>query len=214
MRFLWRLFWVTLGILLLFLLVSGGTAYRSRWLLPLMFYLPVLVFALAPEGLWLPGRLRHYQRLLPAMMLIVLLGLAARVYLLPLRGDYTKPHFPGQALARELIDAAGPHQLLIAKNSYIGGNLKLWLGGTSVSSPPLDFPLSELQRIHKAPLLLVWDAKESRDLPAKLRNYLSQLLGDRWSLIDEPHVIEANYRFSDSEKVRLAWQKAWVKPSD
>lgn len=214
LHFLLRLFWVTLGILLLFLLVSGGTAYRSRWLLPLMFYLPVLVFALAPEGLWQSGRVRHYQRLLPAMMLIVLLGLAARVYLLPLRGDYTKPHFPGQALARELIDAAGRHELLIAKNSYIGGNLKPWLGGTFVSSPPLDFPLSGLQRINNAPLLLVWDARESRDLPAKLRNYLSRHLGDRWSLIDEPHVIEANYRFSNDEKVRLAWQMASVEPSD
>jgi len=213
LRFLLRLFWVTLGILLLYLLVSGGTAYRSRWLLPLVFYLPVLVFALAPEDLWRPGRVRRHQRILLTMMLVVLLGLAARVHLLPLRGDYTKPHFPGRVLARELIDAAGSHEMLIAKNSYIGGNLKPWLGDTFVSSPPLDFPLSELQRINKAPLLLVWDASEFRDLPAKLRDYLSHHFGDRWGLLDEPHLIAANYRFSSDQKVRLAWQMAWVKPS-
>jgi len=211
LRFLLRLFWVTLAVLLLFLLVSGGTAYRDRWLLPLMFYLPVLVFALAPEGLWQSVRVRRYQRLLPAMMLIVLLGLAARVYLLPLRGDYTKPHFPGQALARELIRAAGPHEMLIAETSYIGGNLKPWLDSTFVSSPPLDFPLAGL-RNEDAPVLLLWDARKSDELPAELRDYAEQRLGSSLIMISAPGTIQVPYRFSNGEEVRLAWQKVRTNP--
>jgi 4-amino-4-deoxy-L-arabinose transferase-like glycosyltransferase len=205
LRFLVRLFWVTLGILLLFLLVSGTTFYRERWLLPLLFYLPVLLLALLPEDLWDAGRVRRYQQLLLTLMLVVLLGMAARVHLLPLAGKHTKPHFPGQALAAELLRAAGPQQLLIAETSHIGGNLMPWLDNTFVSSPPLDFPLAELHA-QGEPVLLLWDTRKSDALPAALLEYAQQRLGGSLTLIGTPQMIEAAYRFSGKAGVRLAWQ--------
>jgi lipopolysaccharide core galacturonosyltransferase RgtC len=209
LRFLVRLSWVTLIILLLFLLASGATFYRERWLLPLLFYFPVMIFALAPEGIWQAARVRLYQKILLAMMLAVLLGLAARVYLLPLAGKYTKPHFPGEALARELLQAAGPHELLIASKSFVGGNLMPWLDNTFVSSPSLDFPLAALRR-EGAPVLLVWETRKSSALPAALLEYAQQRLGGSLTLIGMPGLIEAPYRYYGNASVRLGWQLASV----
>jgi len=212
LHFLVRLFWVTLGILLLFMLVSGSTFYRERWLLPLLFYFPVMTFALFPEGLLQAARVRRYQRVLLAMMLVVLLGLAGRVYLLPLAGKYTKPHFPSEALARELLSAAGSHELLIASKSFVAGNLKPWLGNTFVSSPSLDFPLATLHR-EGTPVLLVWETRKSSALPAAQLEYARKRLGGSLTLVGTPGMIAAPYRFSDDARAGLAWQLATVDPT-
>jgi 4-amino-4-deoxy-L-arabinose transferase-like glycosyltransferase len=209
LRFLIRLFWVTLGIMLLFLLVSGTTFFRERWLLPVLFYLPVMIFALAPAGIWEAARIRRYQKVLLAMMLFVLLGLAARVYLLPLAGKYTKPHFPGEALAGELLNAAGSHEVLIASRSFVAGNLMPWLGDTFVSSPSLDFPLDAIRR-EGEPVLLVWETRKSSALPAALLAYAQQRLGGNLTLIGTPGMIEAPYRFWGDTRVGLAWQLVTV----
>jgi len=210
LRFLVRLFWVTLVIMLLFVAVSGTTSYRERWLLPLLFYVPVMILALVPGDRWDATRVRRYQRLLLAMMLVVLLGMAGRVYLLPLTGKFTRPHFPAEALAAELLRAAGPHGLLIAETSYLGGNLMPWLDNTFVSVPPQDFPLAALHR-EGAPVLLLWDTRKTDELPAVMLEYARQRLGGNLSLVGTPQMIAALYRFSGKAGVRLAWQQLTVE---
>lgn len=205
LRFLLRLLSVTLVILLLFLLFSGTTVYRERWLLPLLFYFPVIMFGLAPEYLWQAVRVHRYQKVLLAMMLIILLGMAGRVYLLPLTGKYTKPHFPGEALARQLRSAAGHHGVLIASRSFVAGNLMPWLDNTFVSSPWLDFPLADLHR-EGDPVLLVWETRKSSTLPAALLAYAQQRFGGSLALIDAPGEIQAPYRYYGDARVSLAWQ--------
>ena len=201
-----RLFWVVLGILVVFLFVSGGTVYRSRWLMPVLFYLPVLVFYLVPDPFWVPGRIARYRRLLYGAMLVIPLGLTARVYLLPLTGDYTKPHFPGQALAEALIAEAGRQDLVVAQNHYIGGNLQPHLEGAMVSAPPVDFPLAAMRPAADAPLLLIWDRGEYQDMPATLKSYVNKRLGGTIEPIGKPGEIQVPYRFSETEYYRLGWQ--------
>ncbi len=207
-----RLFWVVLGILVVFLFVSGGTVYRSRWLMPVLFFLPVLVFYRVPDPFWVPSRIARYRRLLYGAMLVIPLGLVARVYLLPLTGDYTKPHFPGQALAEALIKEAGRQDLIVAQDHYLGGNLQPWLEGALVSAPPIDFRLHEMRAEANAPLLLIWDREEYQDMPAALRDYVNQRLGADSAPVGEPGEIRVPYRLSESEYYRMGWQFVRMTP--
>ncbi|MCP3869393.1 MAG: hypothetical protein GY703_15080 [Gammaproteobacteria bacterium] len=204
--FLVRLLWMTLVILVIFMLISGGTVYRSRWLLPVLFYVPVLVFAFLPDPFWVPRRIARYRRVLYALMLLIPLGLAARVYVLPMTGDFTKPHFPGEALTRSLTRDAGQHDLVIAPSSLIGGNLQAHLEDTFVSLPPVDFPLAEIRSNPKATFLLVWDSKASAGIPETLTRYASQRLKSVIEPVGTPGEVQALYRFSENEYFKLGWQ--------
>lgn len=206
LRLLLRLFWVTLGILVLFLVVSGGTVFRSRWMLPLLHFLPVLLFALAGPGIWQPRAVRRYQGALLLVMLLIPVGLAARVYLAPLTGNYTKPHFPGAELASGLRRVAGAAPLVVAQNTFIGGNLKPYLPAALVAAPRVDFPLHRLYRQRGGPVLLVWNADESPAVPEAVTVYLERRLGPGLPPPGRSGVIERPYRLSDGRSYRLGWQ--------
>jgi len=206
LRLLLRLFWAVLGLLLLFLLVSGGTVFRSRWMLPMLCYLPIMLFALASPGIWQPRTVQRYQWLLLLVMLLIPVGLAGRVYLAPLTGRYTKPHFPAVELAVELRKAAGPVRLVVAQDTFIGGNLKPNLPGSLVAAPAVDFPLLSIQGDDATPVLLVWNADEYVTLPPSLQSYLTQRLTSDLKPLGSPSVIERNYRLSKDRSYRLGWQ--------
>ncbi len=201
-----RLFWVTLGLLVLFLVASGGTVFRSRWMLPLFHFLPLLLFALAGPGIWNLVAVRRYGRLLLLVMALIPLGLAARVYLAPLTGNYTKPHFPGRGLALALRQAAGPAPLVIAQDTFIGGNLKPYLGDALVAAPAVDFPLQRLLDGRSGPVLVVWNVDQSATMPVPLRAYLRQRLPAIPAAVAASGVVVHRYRLSDDRHYRLGWQ--------
>ena len=211
-NYLIRLFWVSLGMLMLFMLVSGGTVFRSRWLLPLLFYLPVLVFALIPGTFWVPRRIRSYRRLLYAVIILIPIGLMARVYLLPHFGDFTKPHFPGEELAQALKREAGEQDLLIAADNFIGGNLQPYLMNTLVAAPPVDFPLGAARRHPDESFLLLWNSAQHREAPGALRAYAAERLGRSIEPVGPSREMQVLYRFSETEHYKLGWQKYRAVP--
>jgi len=197
-------------LLLLYVLISGNAVIRDRYLLPALFFLPALLFARAPAILWQADALRRYARVLLLAALLIPLGLAARVWLKPYTGDYTKPHFPGQQLAAALLQQAGESPVLLAQNGFIGGNLQRWLGGAFVSAPPMVFPLDRLLADEQR-LLLVWNGGKSRRVPQQLQQYWQQRLTGEWGLVSQPAFIERRYRFSDDQGFTLGWQ--WLQRS-
>jgi len=140
------------------------------------------------------------------VMLLIPVGLAGRVYLAPLTGRYTKPHFPAVELAVELRKAAGPVRLVVAQDTFIGGNLKPNLPGSLVAAPAVDFPLLSIQGDDATPVLLVWNADEYVTLPPSLQSYLTQRLTSDLKPLGSPSVIERNYRLSKDRSYRLGWQ--------
>ncbi len=205
-RFLQRMFWITPLVMIAYLLLSGGTVYRDRWLLPLLFYLPLLCFALLPEVLMTEKRLLALKRILFTMMLLVASGLLARAYLYPLVGEVTKPHFPGAQLAGALDSQAGAFNTVIAESSFIGGNLKSHLGQRLVVSPTVDFPVAKAVAENGGPVLLIWNGADfPQGIPAELSRYLQQQ-GLDLVPVGKPAFIEQPYRFSEDQAFTLAWQ--------
>jgi 4-amino-4-deoxy-L-arabinose transferase-like glycosyltransferase len=205
-RFLVILFTANLGVLLLYLLLSGATAFMDRWLLPSLFYLPLLFFALTPSGTErLDQRSRCYQGVLLAVMVLVPVLLLGRTYVFPSFGNYSKVHYPGAVLAARLTARVGMSPLVIAENSTIGGNLKMHMPDSFVSYPVIDFPLEVLRGAGDAPVIVVWDAGEHHGIPGKIARYLEGSFGGAVAAAGSSGVIEAPLVFSHDRIVRLGY---------
>lgn len=202
-----RLFWFALAILFAYLLVSGASTFRGRWLMPLLFYLPVLFFALAPAAVFTETVRRRYARLLLTAALLVSVGLFARVYLGPVFGKFAKPHFPAAALAQALDRRTGPGLPIVAMDSQIAGNLRHQLPARLVSYPPVAIPLPTAGDV-----VLVWDADKDDEVPDRIIEYLRQQSLQPVLPSTAPEVLEVPLRLSRTETFRLAWQQVSLSP--
>ena len=202
-----RLFWFSLAILLAYLLITGASTFKGRWLLPLLFYLPLLFFALAPTDAFSERVVRRYAKVLLAAAILVSVGLFARVYVGPFFDKYTKPHFPAAELARVLDERIEGRWPIVAENSLIAGNLKLHLPARFISFPPVDFPLPR-----RGDVLLVWDAGKDSEVPDKLVEYLeSQSLNPVFAP-QTPEILDVPLRQSKTRSFRLARRQVALMP--
>ena len=214
-KFLRRMLWITPLLLILIVFLNGGVAYRDRYLLPLLFYIPVVALLLLPESLFVRG-LRSYRRWLLTAMILIPLGLLARAHLVPLTGKPMKQTYPGQALAQILIrdsgigDAGAP-AFVIANRSFVGGNLKPHMGDAFVSSAQIHFPLREMMGARTLPVLLVWEPHPSGREYEKVKAYLEQQLGPGMQPLSEIGEATAHHRNAAGPKEVLAWQ-LWGDP--
>lgn len=204
-KFLQRMLWITPLMLILIVFLIGGVAYRDRYLLPLLFYIPVVVFLLLPEQLYAQGA-RSYRRWLLAAMILIPLGLLARAHLIPLTGKPMKQTYPGQALAQSLIRDAGAPAFVIANRSFVGGNLKPHMGDAFVASAQVYFPLRELMGGRSQPVLLVWEPHQSGREYEKVKAYLQQQLGPGVQPLSATGEAIAHHRNADGPEEVLAWQ--------
>jgi 4-amino-4-deoxy-L-arabinose transferase-like glycosyltransferase len=198
-RLLVRTLWIGLGLLLLFMLFTGAERLKDRWLLPLLFYLPLLLFAPGlPAG---PAkRSRHYLAVVLGAMLLIPVALAARVWVGPVFDKYSKPHFPAELLAQGVRQAFPAPALVLAEDSLIAGNLKLYLEQAFVSFPPQDFPLAAIAG--RRELLLAWDAGKRPSPPPELLAYLGLHFPER-TADAEPILLRAPLLHSDDRSFRL-----------
>ena len=200
-----RMLWITPLILLLILLLAGGAVYRDRYLMPLLFFLPVMAFLLLSEQAILRG-LKGYRRWLLAAMILIPLGLLVRAHLIPLTGKATKQSYPGQELAQILIRDAGAPAFVIANRGFIGGNLKPHMGDAFVGSTQAQFPWREMLGGRSQPILLVWEPHKSGREFEKVKVYLQQQLGPGVSALSATGKAIAHYRNADGPEAVLQWQ--------
>jgi len=196
-----RTLWIVLAILVLFIALTGAEKFKDRWLTPLLFFLPLLLFAAGLPGPARGRRADHYQAVLLALMLVIPAALVARVWLAPVSGKYSKPHFPGQLLAASLQQVVPDPTLIVAQDSLIAGNLKQHLPEVFVSFPPVAFPLAEIAG--RGEIAVVWDLGDGSEMPDPLRAYVGQHFGTPGLQAERPMVIRAPYQLSQGEMVRL-----------
>lgn len=200
-----RILWITLIVLILILFLTGGTEYRDRYLLPVLFFIPVVALLRVPEQAFVRGR-RAYLRWLLAAMLLIPLGLMARAHLIPLTGKPMKLTFPGPALAGALVAYAGAPAYVIANRSFIGGNLKPFIGAAFVGSTQAQFPLRGMMEGRPQPVLLVWEPHRSDREFEKVKAYLQQQLGPAVRPLSARGSVSARHLNSEGEQVVLEWQ--------
>lgn len=118
-RFLIRLLLVIGIILALFVMVSGTTQVKDRWLQPLLFFLPFIVVGTTIL------RERLYAGLAYVVLLLVAIALPGRTLLADFTGSPQRQNLPYARMAETLRSQAGTPEWIVSDRGLLAGNLRL-----------------------------------------------------------------------------------------
>lgn len=124
--FLTRLLVAILLILLVFIVASGTSNIKNRWLQPLLFFVPLL---LVMRGI---SRQRVFIGIGLAMMLITALFLPGRTLFASSTGKTARPNLPYFQIGESLREKAGVPDVILSPNELLAGNLRLVFPDTRI----------------------------------------------------------------------------------
>jgi 4-amino-4-deoxy-L-arabinose transferase-like glycosyltransferase len=122
-----RIFLVVFALLLAMVLTGKATAFKDRWLQPVLFLLP-LYFVLKMKAVAEIDRrlLARFAGVAVGLMVIVTAGLIHRTAGASLAGNYRRLNIPYRSFSQRLRDDVGETPGLFVTNEvWIAGNLKL-----------------------------------------------------------------------------------------
>ncbi|MGG7539320.1 glycosyltransferase family 39 protein [Rhizobium sp. 12,4] len=207
-----RMMLASLAGILLIVLFTGSTTVRERWLDPFLLVLPIYFLAkMQAGGLDLSAGLRRFRPVVPVLMACVLVALGFRVVGAGLIGTYSRPNVPMADLARDMTRQAEP-VLVIASDTYVGGNMRLQFPDVPVVIP--DFPAPGIPAYATAggPVLIVWRGKKTATAAdAVMPERFSLALAAAGIAPQEVDALSLPYHFG-RQGDNFALGYAWVRP--
>jgi lipopolysaccharide core galacturonosyltransferase RgtB len=199
-RFFLLVFLILGGAVLLF----GVTHFKDRWMQPFLFLAPLYVFVRLHDSDVMPFRLRFYAGVLSVFGLIFLAMPVAQAWVGPWFGMYSRLHVPFEALAHQLEAVGFRRGMIVAENTFIGGNLRLTFPNARVLTPELTTGLQVAAR-ETAQCLVVWDGNKGQALPEPLQRFLEKDLRAQLPSGHVPGYAEAWLRHSHQRVFRLGF---------
>ncbi|WP_377295661.1 glycosyltransferase family 39 protein [Rhizobium sp. SGZ-381] len=195
-RFIERMLLALAFVLILMLLVTGAEHIKDRWLAPLLVVLPLyLTLKLSAAGRLSETGARRFLTIALAVMVIIPTILGVRLHLPQWTGSYEKLNYPQRELVERLVNEVGTRPgLLIANDSHIGGNMRLYLPDVPVYS--IYFPAFQPKYEFSAqrPILAVWNRRtaDPLTLPDNLRPSIDRFAGAgarmKTGVVDVPYI--------------------------
>ncbi|NNU45887.1 hypothetical protein G9X68_01895 [Rhizobium sp. WYCCWR 11279] len=204
-RLLERMMLVFLAGILLLIVFGGAAGIKDRWLVPMLFILP-LYFCLKIEaaGVTTDRAFRRFIPILAVIMISVPAALYGSVATARFTGHYERLNRPYAGMLETLRRQAEPAAIL-AGDSLLAGNLRQDIPSVPVLS--VDYPGFNPDLSGRRPLLLVWLLPKggSEALPPNMAQWLQTNLGmsaPQASVIGVPYVYG---RGDDSYRFGYAW---------
>ncbi|OWV74917.1 hypothetical protein ATY76_26535 [Rhizobium sp. R339] len=194
-----------IGILLL--IVFGGAAgIKDRWLVPMLFILPLYLCLKVEAAAVETGQaFRRFMPVVAVIMIGVPVALYGSVASARFSGHYERLNRPYAEMLATLRKQAEPAAIL-AGDSLLAGNLRQDIPGVPVLS--VDYPGFKPDISGRRPLLLVWlvpPKAGGEALPPAMAQWLQTVLGvtaPEASVIDMPYLYR---RGNDSYRFGYAW---------
>ncbi|MFP5076478.1 ArnT family glycosyltransferase [Rhizobium sp. YIM 134829] len=213
-RLIERMLAIFLVLLLALVLLAGASAFKERWLSPVLITLP-LYAALRLEAAGTSGRLA-LSRFLPAALIIMVLiptVLALRVVGSGWTGNYQKINVAYSDFAQTLRAERGAPAAVIAQDPHLAGNLRLHLPESFMDARWYPTYAGD-DSLPAGPILVVWRAS-GRDgapidpaMPSSLSTIVQEKLGPT-ALAAPQQVVALPFHYSHgSETYRFAY--AWI----
>ena len=215
-RLFGRMFAISFAVLLLLVVFGGASYIKDRWLVPLLFLLPIYLCAkLEASGETFPGAARRFGAIVLAIMVLVPLVLFTRPMAVGAMGDYGKQNVPyGLAVATILASNKDRPSIVLALDQHLAGNFRLHAGDIPITIPgyePLERPYA-FDATH--PLLVVWRKSNGRAdprLPDALKAWLERK--GVWPA-EEPQVRDAALPYHYGREGDLYhFGYAWIYPA-
>ncbi|TCU19385.1 dolichyl-phosphate-mannose-protein mannosyltransferase [Rhizobium sullae] len=176
-RLMERMIVISLIAVVAVILVTGATHIRERWLDPFLLILPIYIFRkLEVAGADLSLGLKRFLNVVPVLMALVLIALAARVTGAEFIGSYTKLNVPFADFAKAMTDKRQPPALIIASDRYVGGNLRLQLPDVPVIISGFPNPGIAMNAAAARPILVAWRGPNPKEapMPPEISTWLKQ----------------------------------------
>ncbi|MBY3117961.1 ArnT family glycosyltransferase [Rhizobium laguerreae] len=205
-RLLERMMLVFFAGILLLIVFGGAAGIKDRWLVPMLFILP-LYFCLKIEAAGVTTD-RAFRRFIP-ILAVIMIGVPAALYgsvaTARFTGHYERLNRPYTGMLETLRKQEEPAAIL-AGDSLLAGNLRQDIPGVPVLS--VDYPGFNPDLSSRRPLLLVWLLPKggSEALPPDMAEWLKANLG---TSAPEASVIDVPYFYGRGDD-RYRFGYAWV----
>ncbi|MBY3489631.1 ArnT family glycosyltransferase [Rhizobium laguerreae] len=206
-RLLERMMLVFFAGILLLIVFGGAAGIKDRWLVPMLFILP-LYFCLKIEAAGVTTD-RAFRRFIP-ILAVIMIGVPAALYgsvaTARFTGHYERLNRPYTGMLETLRKQDEPAAIL-AGDSLLAGNLRQDIPGVPVLS--VDYPGFNPDLSSRRPLLLVWLLPQkggNEGLPPDMAEWLKANLG---TSAPEASVIDVPYFYGRGDD-RYRFGYAWV----
>ncbi len=199
-----RFFLIEFAILAATIILFGVTHFKDRWMQPFLFLAPLYVFLRLPNLSVAPSRLRLYAGVLGVFGLVFLAAPLVQAWIAPRFGMFSRLHAPFEALAHQIAAAGFSQGMIVAENTFLGGNLRLAFPGARVVTPEVTTGMHVRARMG-GQCLIVWDGNARQPLPEPLQRFLEQDLQARPPEGAVPHYAEAWLWHSHQRVFRLVF---------
>jgi 4-amino-4-deoxy-L-arabinose transferase-like glycosyltransferase len=182
-----RYFVILVVILLLAIPLAGLAVFTSRWLLPLLIVVPLVLFLRLPPG----GPRARSGRLLAGVIVaagvLTLTGRFVAVWAGPALGSPLRLHLPFPEVAARIRGAGFRQGTILAADTPLGGNLRLHFPDSRVITPTL----ASVVPSRPGQCLVAWRPRPAQPTPEVLEfaaAWAARPLpaGDRVSVIEVP----------------------------
>jgi 4-amino-4-deoxy-L-arabinose transferase-like glycosyltransferase len=199
-----RYFLIVFVILIASVVLLRVTHFKDRWMQPFLFLAPLYVLMRLQDVDVAPSRLRVYVCVLAFFGLVFLTAPLAQAWVAPWFGMYSRLHVPFEALAHELEVAGFERGMIVAENTFIGGNLRLIFPKALVLTP--ETTTGAHVALHEGgQCLVVWDGNNRQALPGPLRRFLEKDLHGHLHSNQTPRYAEAWLRRSQQQVFRIGF---------
>lgn len=186
-RFLRNFFIIIAGILVVFVIFSGATHIKDRWMQPYFFLMVVYVASMIDVDKLSSRSVVRYFKIIYVFMAIILFALFARVYFCDIMDKHYRLNYPFGSIAKKIKDFGFSSGLVLAENKLLGGNMGFNFPQSCVKCA--GYPNSVKKKFEN--ILIVWDKK----FPAIANRYRSQMA--------RKHVVSEKYLYSMQKEYKL-----------
>lgn len=200
-RLLTRYFAILVPALLVIILLFEVTYVKDRWLQPLLFVVPILLFARLDQNDISPRRRTWYLTTIAVAAVAVYLALVIRVVGAERMAKFCRLNYPIAAIAEQLERDGFDHGLIVSDDRFLAGNLSLAFPDSVAIIPGYGFaalapPASRLAVVWKV-------SQNNQDVPKILQDFLKTHFGSTPDTLPID-TVTARYLYSENATVTFA----------
>jgi len=195
-RLLLRTLLIIFATVVLAVVALKVTGFKDRWLQPIFIILPILLVT-ALRGSLQPARMKVILQLGTIITVLIVVFAPGRLLLTERLNKRERLNAPFRKFAVALSPLAQRSDSILANDSWLAGNLRLWFPDRAVLSlevTPFSLPTGKR-------CLLVWDATARPDLPRALLKVVQAFTG-----ADAPgpaNYAQETWKYHHSKTMRL-----------
>jgi 4-amino-4-deoxy-L-arabinose transferase-like glycosyltransferase len=188
---------IALSVCVILILFCHVTHLKARWLLPLLYPVPIYLVSKMQSRLG-TQQLRRLLACSAVAAFIILVAMPGRIVFARQFGTFSRMNTPYDQLAMGLKRGGFTKGIIIAESNLLGGNLKLRFPENRVVVPGIE----KLQLPGNVPVLLAWDATEKYGVPERLAPLAASLPS---SDVSVPRYMEVPALHMPERRVRLGF---------